>query len=79
MQSKSCSVYQVLSNDIKKLIDPGPDGLPGGSIMFRYKSISVTCLLVTILFGHEEQQLIILSCSIEKYQEIGPWTLWLAW
>ena len=47
--------------------------------MFRYKSISVTCLLVTILFGHVEQQLIILSCSIEKYQEIGPWTLWLAW
>ena len=47
--------------------------------MFRYKSISVTCLLVTILFGNVEQQLIILSCSIEKYQEIGPWTLWLAW
>ena len=47
--------------------------------MFRYKSISVTCLLVTILFGHVEQQLIILSYSIEKYQEIGPWTLWLAW
>ena len=46
--------------------------------MFRYKSISVTCLLVTILLGNVEQQLITLSCSIEKYQEIGPWTLWLA-
>ena len=43
------------------------------------KSISVTCLLVTILFGNVEQKLITLSYSIEKYQEIGPWILWLAW
>ena len=34
--------------------------------MFQYN-----LLLVTILLGHVEQQLLILSCSIDKYQEIG--------
>ena len=36
-------------------------------------------LLVTILLGQVEQQLFILSCSYEKYQEIGPRTVWIAW
>ena len=36
-------------------------------------------LLVTNFLGHVEQQLFVLSCSIEEYQEKGRRNLWLAW